>query len=228
MNPNNKKWVSIVGDSISTFEGYNPAGCSVFYDKTKQAYLGLNSVYDCWWAKVNQYLNAYLCINNSYSGSKVTGDVFPSASSRVRTSFLSTEKNLPDIILIYIGFNDFGNGVTVYDNIFSHDKKGFYHSYRIMLQRIKRNYPNALIICATLMRGFIKNKPEWVFPEKYHGISLEEYNNAIRKAAKKEKILVVDLGSKNYYYETLDGTHPTVAGHLTMAKTWIECLRELL
>lgn len=225
---NNKKWVSIVGDSISTFEGYNPAGYSVFYDKFQQERLGLQSVYDCWWAKVNQYLKAYLCVNNSYSGSKVSGSVFPSGSSIERTSFLNIEGHSPDIILVYIGFNDFGNGVTVSNGIFSRDKQDFYHSYVTMLHRIKRNYPNAHIICATLMRGFIKNKPDWIFPEKYCGIPLEEYNHAIRKAVKMEKVSLVDLSSKNHFYETLDGTHPTVSGHLTIANTWIECLAELV
>ena len=65
-------FVSIVGDSISTYEGYNPDRYKVFYNRTMQMANGLNSVYDTWWAKVNQSLHAYLCVNNSYSGSKVT------------------------------------------------------------------------------------------------------------------------------------------------------------
>ena len=52
--------VSIIGDSISTYEGYNPSGYAVFYDQEMCARNGLKSVYDTWWAKVNQFLHAYL------------------------------------------------------------------------------------------------------------------------------------------------------------------------
>ena len=61
-------FVSIVGDSISMYEGYSPNGYKVFYNRTMQIANGLNSVYDTWWAKVDQWLHAYLCVNNSYSG----------------------------------------------------------------------------------------------------------------------------------------------------------------
>ena len=55
--------VSIVGDSISTFEGFNPPGYAVFYDKEMIERNGLRTVYDTWWAKVNQALHAFLCVN---------------------------------------------------------------------------------------------------------------------------------------------------------------------
>lgn len=45
--------VSILGDSISTYEGYNPAGYAAFYEKATREWNGLSSVYDTWWAKVN-------------------------------------------------------------------------------------------------------------------------------------------------------------------------------
>lgn len=63
--------------------------------------------------KVNQFINAYICVNNSYSGSKVTGEKFPSGNCDQRTSNLHTEQYTPDMILIYLGFNDFGNGVHI-------------------------------------------------------------------------------------------------------------------
>ena len=113
---NNVKYVSIVGDSISTYEGYNPKGYSVFYDEYMQKQNGLKSVYDTWWAKVNQALHAYLCVNNSYSGSKVSGKSFPSGWSDERLLNLNTEKYSPDIILVYLGTNDYGYGVKIEKN----------------------------------------------------------------------------------------------------------------
>ena len=44
--------VSILGDSISTYSGFNPSGYEVYYNKTMQKLNGLRSVYDTWWAKV--------------------------------------------------------------------------------------------------------------------------------------------------------------------------------
>lgn len=61
------KMVSLIGDSISTYSGYNPEGYSVFYDYHLQQKNGLSSIYDTWWAKVNQTFCAYICVTNSDS-----------------------------------------------------------------------------------------------------------------------------------------------------------------
>lgn len=54
-------FVSILGDSISTYQGYQPPGYAVYYQDYYRYINELNSVYDTWWAKVNQYLRAYIC-----------------------------------------------------------------------------------------------------------------------------------------------------------------------
>ena len=222
--------VSIIGDSISTYEHYNPPDYAVFYDKEKQALNGMTSVYDTWWAKVNQALHAYLCVNNSYSGSKVTGNSFPAGSSIERISNLATAECTPDIILLYIGFNDFGNGIKI-----SRQKSGlfrkadlsyFEEAYKLMIDRIKKLYPKAIVICGTLLRSKLRYDPNWEFPEKYAGIPFEKYNNAIRKIAKKEKVFLADVSTYEDRYETLDGSHPTAEGHKTIADAWIKSLAE--
>ena len=43
--------VSILGDSISTFKGYNPPGYFVYYDEITQEQNKLRNVYGTWWAK---------------------------------------------------------------------------------------------------------------------------------------------------------------------------------
>ena len=111
--------ISIMGDSISTFESFNPDGYCVFYDAQMQYVNGLTSVNDTWWAQVIQALHGELCVNNSYSGSKVSGESFPSACSAERCGSLHTPQVSPDIILIYMGFNDFGNGVPIHGKLFS-------------------------------------------------------------------------------------------------------------
>lgn len=225
---NRKKFVSIIGDSISTYEGFNPHGYSVFYDNINQQLNGVTSVSDTWWAKVNQYLNADLCVNNSYSGSRVSGNGFPSANCQQRLMNLHTPSAYPDIILIYIGFNDFGNGIKIKKSGFRENYcDSFYDSYLHMIKSIKCNYPKATIICATLLKGYFKDDIKWHFPENFGGVPFDDYNDAIRKAAKKEKIRLADIAKSDARYETLDGTHPTNNGHLTIAEEWISCLKEM-
>lgn len=225
------KFVSILGDSISTYAGYNPEGYSVYYDSEIQKKNSLSSVYDTWWAMVNQALGAYLCVNNSYSGSRVSGAGFPAASSDERIARLRTDTSKPDIILIYIGFNDFGYGVKVrrkgLEALSGKDMLVFADAYDHMLAGIRERYPEAVIVCATLMRTGIRNKEDWIFPEAYAGINFEEYNSAIRKICKKQKCYLADMGSLNIRYETLDGSHPTARGHQAIAGAWIECLTKL-
>ncbi|MBR1508748.1 MAG: hypothetical protein IJ619_12190 [Eubacterium sp.] len=224
------KLISIVGDSISTYEGFNPDGYAVFYDEYMQKANGLTSVYDTWWAKVNQALHGYLCVNNSYSGSRVTGNRFPAASSETRINSLNTAEHIPNIILVYIGFNDFGNGVPVNNanNRFdSNNPLVFEDAYDYMLRQIRNRYPNATVICGTLMRTVMKGRTDWNFPESFAGTYLEDYNNTIRAVVYKNNCYLADTSAKNYRYETLDGTHPTVNGHNTIARAWIECLYEV-
>lgn len=225
------KLVSIVGDSISTYTGYNPEGYSVYYNREKQRNNSLNSVHDTWWAKVNQALGAYLCVNNSYSGSRVTGTEFPAASCEERLSNLQTDKYSPNIILIYIGYNDWGYGVKVRRRglkaLTGKNRLIFTDAYEHMLTKMQEHYPEAQIVCGTLMRSKLKDNEGWNFPEAYAGVTFEDYNEAIRKICRRKKCYLADIGSLNRRYETLDGSHPTREGHITIANAWIESLEKL-
>lgn len=222
------KLVSILGDSISTFEGYNPPGYSVFYDKNTQLRNGMNSVYDTWWAKVNQALKAYLCLNNSYSGSRVTGTGFPSACCDERLLHLGTEQYSPNIILVYMGCNDFGYGVKIKrDSFLKKDYLSFEYAYGKMISRLNQYYPKATVICGTLMKSTVKNREDWEFPERFAGVHFEAYNDVIRRACKKRRCFFADLAGLAFKYETLDGSHPTAKGHKTIAEAWITCLSNL-
>ncbi len=96
-----------------------------------------------------------------------------------------------------------------------------------MLKKIKSYYPEAIIICGTLMRTEIKGDSQWLFPDSYAGVVFENYNNAIRRACQRNKCRLADIGSSGISYETLDGSHPTALGHNTIAIAWIKCLREM-
>ena len=218
------KLVSILGDSVSTFQGTNPRGYSVFYDTSMQRVNGLNSVSDTWWDRVITSMNARLCVNNSYSGSRVTGDAFPAAACEERLQNLGTQEANPDYILIYAGFNDFAGGAELISSL---DTYGFEDSYDQMLRTIRQNYPSARTVCATLMRTRVRGDHNWQFPEYWAGIGLEDYNNVIRWTAQENRCDLADLARSSVRYETLDGAHPTAQGHREIAVNWIKCMADL-
>ena len=73
---------------------------------------------------------------------------------------------------------------------------------------------------------------------KMGGISIDDNNNAIRRAADnchiglaelaKPHLSLVDFAVQYRRYETLDGVHATAKGHQTIADEWIACLSKLL
>ena len=66
------KQFSILGDSISTLDGYNPKGYNVFYIGDNCVKSGVREMADTWWDKVIGFFGGELLVNNSWSGSRVT------------------------------------------------------------------------------------------------------------------------------------------------------------
>ena len=141
-----------------------------------------------------------------------------------------------------MGFNDFGYGIPVNCAPLSNDGKSnldfFEDAYHQMLIGLRYFYPTSKIICATLMRTTLKQNSQWHFLDRLGGSCIDEYNDAIRRAASnchidladiaKRHLSFADLTIRDRRYETLDGTHPTARGHQTIAKEWIACLSRLL
>ena len=221
---NHKRMISVLGDSISTYYGYNPEGYSVYYTPIVQAKNGLRSVKDTWWSKVIEELQGDLCVNNSYSGSKASGNDFPSASCEERISGLKTGIQGPNLILVYIGYNDWGYGVPVKEK---KNVDSFEEGYKRILKYLKDLYPSSRIICGTLMRTSLKENPAWRFPEEYASIPFSKYNEVIRRLCRDENVELADLEKANTRYETLDGFHPTALGHRQIAEAWIKCCKKL-
>ena len=78
-----KRRISILGDSISTFAGYTPEE-AVFYDSYVQWETGVKSVEDTWWMQVIKALDGELGTNHSLGGSMVSGNLSTSAMSYER------------------------------------------------------------------------------------------------------------------------------------------------
>lgn len=219
------KQFSILGDSISTFDGCHPAGYRVFYSAENSPQTGVSAINDTWWDKVISFFGGKLLVNNSWSGSRVTrlpesDCLFPSACSDERTSALHADGMTPDVILIYLGINDWASGVaTGSEESFMEDGDydHFACAYSHMLQKLRKNYPESEIWCCTLCETMMKKQPEFVFPKNYAGIHINEYNTVIRKAADMNHCKRIDMAKYQVPYDSADGTHPTEEGMNTLA-----------
>lgn len=219
------KQFSILGDSISTISGYNPNGYKVFYDGENCEKSGVKEMKDTWWGKVIDFFGGELLVNNSWSGSRVTRlpnseRLFPSGCSDERTSSLHINNIKPDVIIVYLGTNDWAFGAEVDGTCFLTDELNmqyFSAAYETMLGKVKTNYPDAEIWCCTLNTIFMSSNPSFKFPYEYGGIHIEKYNQIIKDTADIHKCKVIDLYSYHIPYDSIDGSHPNADGMNTLA-----------
>ncbi|MBQ3215613.1 MAG: hypothetical protein IJB11_05810, partial [Oscillospiraceae bacterium] len=124
--------ISIIGDSISTFEGvsnsttYNPlylstsqATFGTYYgDSSRSDYSEFSQVKraDTWWQQTVDTLGLELLVNNAWSGSYVLIDSardnsteYGAAAYKARSVNLHNGSKKPDIIAVYLGTNDIAN-----------------------------------------------------------------------------------------------------------------------
>lgn len=227
-NPYFGKKFSVLGDSISTLEGFNPRGYPVFYDEACREKSGVWEMGDTWWGKVIDFFGGELLVNDSWSGSRVTRtagakEQFPGGCSARRTGNLHVADVKPDVILVYLGVNDWARGVPVEPQGVTPEKLDtcFSLAYSLMLSRLKQNYPHAEIWCCTLGETCMDSRPEFRFPEAFGGISIREYNYQIANAALAANCCVADIHSQEIPCDTIDGTHPSAKGMDTLAMLMI-------
>ncbi len=219
------KFVSILGDSISTFEGYIPSDNAVYYTGSNA---GVRSVEDTWWKKLINALDMELYINNSWSGSRVTttnGDASAGCMSRCENL-----GDTPDVIIVYLGINDFNNDVAIgsYNGTgtFPTNTTTFREAYAIMLNKILSKYSSAEVWVCTL--PYCERNGNISFPETNdNGTLLKEYNDAIRELANLFNVKVLEHAKCGLTYHNMhiymgdyssgSGLHPNAYGHSLIA-----------
>lgn len=232
---------SVLGDSISTFEGCNPEGFRVYYEGARRQAAGVLSPADTWWAQVIDQCGGIPLRNGSFSGSMVEGAGFPAANSQQRIEALAKESVLPDAILVFIGINDYGwggadaqmagRGNALPQNLEVssvpertagvapvNTTEGFAVAYSAMLKRICAAYPQAEVWCCTLCPGRVAGSDHSTFTYRLRGIHFDSYNEAIRVAARQNGCLIADVRALGCDYEAVDGTHPTKRGMQQLAQ----------
>ena len=220
------KKISILGDSISTYQGYTtPDG--VFFDLFNIGYAGMRGVEDSWWMQVIRALGGQLEVNNSFSSTTVADSNLPyhlvstdrfhrsplylSGCSDARTAGLGA----PDTILIYMGTNDAGYGI---------DPRDFERDYRAMLRKLKRNYPAAEIWCGTLLWSYCTKDEEIQYYNAETSASLDIYNDIIRAAVPQEGCCLADMAAFGEEYAAIDCAHPSAEGMHTIAELWLRAM----
>ena len=225
------KRLSILGDSIDTYEGYIPDGYESYYDAGN-----LESVEDTWWKKVIRATGMELCVNNSYSGTRVAvtgwlGDYAGCLASRNKA--LHDGEKIPDIIIVRMGCNDFNNEIAVGDygasDGLNFDTGKFSDAYAQTLYNITTAYPTSKVYCCTCPASE-KNTPTEGSEVNGNGLAFYEFNDLIRKLARMFHCEVIDLESCGITHENLacymeDGIqHPNAYGHSLMANKVIETI----
>ena len=215
--------ISFMGDSISTYTGWSNhtsfnstiGGNAVWYPNNN--YTGANmTVESTWWYQTMAEGGYDLCVNNSWSGSRV----MEAQSHNVRAKNLhnTTTEEMPDVIVILMGVNDWNAGTAVgtFDGTTtpSANPTTFSEAYGRMIAVMKEAYPDAEIYCCT----FLPDRKRSTNGVNGAGISETVYNDAIRTIAANMGVGLIDLyadsgitGSNVADYTT-DRLHPNAAG----------------
>lgn len=225
------KSVSILGDSISTFSGYNPEGYAVFFPE----YGSLKAVEDTWWHQVVNDLDLTLYQNGSSAGATVVGDSTDTedplcAINELRTDALMGPAGAcPDIILVYLGTNDLLNTIPMGTNdgtvlVEEGEVTSFSDAYSLMLDKLQAKYPPAEIYCCTLLPvGDYGTDTPYVDFVNGDELTAVDYSKTITQIAENRGLYVIDLQNcgvtiDNLSEMTTDGVHPTQAGMVRIAE----------
>lgn len=226
------KYFSVLGDSISTFEGFTAPKGDEFYTMAQKMASGVVTYADTWWGQVIERLGGKFLTNHSISGSIVvqlpTYKSSYSGCSDERTSALGKDGIAPDVILVFLGINDWGHGLQVVSNRnLPSDAQNcalFSVGYRTMLEKMKANYPDAEIWCLTLAKNCCTANPSYRFNSRIGGREMSEYCDAILNVAAQQDCHAVDLYNGGKEYDTIDGAHPNASGMCVIAEQVIAAM----
>ena len=219
------KYFSVLGDSISTLEWYSMPEYASYYDTEKKLLSGVFTPKYTWWGQTAEHFGGEILINNSFAGSTVCKRAcceIPSyGCSDERTSSLHRGDIAPNVIMVFMGMNDWGYGIapTSTQERQKEELSVFSTAYTAMLKKLRKNYPKAELWCFTLPVGKRKDGEE--FPYCYGGRHIEEYCNVIRDCAALFGCRLIDLYRFSAPYSSLDGFHPDADGMKTLAEAII-------
>ena len=232
------KLMSVLGDSITTFENFVPTS-----DYNPFYLIGnhdVASAAETWWGRILIEKGWKLSTDNAWGGSQVAatgGDYTTSAMCNTRCQDLA-RGGTPDVIIILGGTNDFGHGVPIGtwagDADLPEVETDFRAAYARMLMKIHSSYPLAKVYCCSLINRETDLVPGSM--EKKYGQYLTQFNTAIRQIAPMLNCTLIDMEScglnqynmetymADYHPDTGKAVHPNRAGMALMASRILEHL----
>ena len=198
--------VGVIGDSISTFSGVIPSAYKAYYPKGD-----VDLWTETYWARlINEYWNAELDLNCSYSGSRVA------PISGYDSDFVARCETFinPDVVLLHGGTNDCASEYVElgeYDFTSSVDNLNtfarFRESYIAVIKKMQTKYPDALIIC--IVGDYAKG----------------DYGESVKTIAEHFDLPYVDFRGDSKVTKC-SGSHPNAAGMAHMAARIYEETKE--
>lgn len=228
-NPYYGKRFSVLGTSISTLEGWNPPGHSVFYKGDIRLEAGVSKPEDTWWGQIIEFFGGELLVNDSWSGSRVTAvpgreTLYPSACSEERCGSLHRGDLQPDVILVDMGGNDWGVGAapTRTDGEAPNGEPWLYfdEAYERMLQLLKEKYPAAELWCWRLGETYRSANPAFAYDFEAGGYHQGRYNEIIDRLCARHGCRVIH----ELPFDTVDGVHPNARGMRAIALSAIRVM----
>lgn len=217
--------LSILGDSISTYENWIPYGYNNFYPASGD----VKDINDTWWIRMFDDTGMKLCANASSSGSTCAGDSTDAENPQVgcgdfRITDLSDKNGAyPDIIVVFMGTNDLLVSIPLGDNdgtvtVEEGMIDNFADAYSLMLDKLETYYPCSEIYCCTLLQvGDYGTETPYVAFTNGLGLTAEDYSKKIEMIAENKGYPVIDLYHcgieiDNLQNMTSDGVHPNAEG----------------
>ncbi len=250
------KTISILGDSISTYENISSGVAAdtsnstirnnrVFYSNNKNGV----SLHDTWWMQITDKLGGKILVNNSYSNSQI----FDPDKNAVSQAYLDRAQNLhdntglndgqkPDIIIVYMGYNDLAycrdkTGTfdevnleelikPIDDAVYCTQPQTTIEAYCIMIHKIQNAYPDAEIYCYNLA-------PRSLLTDETK-VKFDQFNSDISKICERFNCILVDNYSNsglspddtNVYCYLADGLHPNRNGMDATTNSFLKAFYE--
>ena len=211
---------AVLGNSISTYYDYLPAGYAIYYSVDREKNYGFQ-VGDTWWMQLSRVSGLTFLANASWSGSRVAADVLNS-----NAPFLSNHRvnaigraGKPDFIFIAGGTNDWNVAkvpLGEYRTENFTDSVTFRGAYQRLLWKLTTWYPQTKVICLSIFpRG------NGVNDKNSQGWSQADANASIRHIAEQFGQYYIDCTSvswsSNWSASTFDRLHPTALGGTQLA-----------
>lgn len=219
--------LSILGDSISTFDGWIPEGYSCYFPMNGD----VMNVEKTWWKMVLKDTGMELCVNGSSAGSTCVGDSLSADDVKYGCSeyriwdLIGSNGSFPDVIIVYMGTNDFLKAVPLGDNdgtraVEEGMIETFSDAYCMILDKLVAYYPNAEIYCCNLPpMGNWGPESGPVFVPFVNGLDLtpEDYGKQIEVIAAAKGCKIIDLQNCGITADNLsdyvsDGIHMNPEG----------------